>query len=39
MKKIFFRYFVAIGLLFYFPVQSKAWGLLGHRIVRERAAS
>ena len=33
------RRIILIGLLFYLPFQSMAWGLLGHRIVGEIADS
>jgi hypothetical protein len=37
MKRNIFRVLLLIGLFFYLPFQSKAWGVLGHRIVGEIA--
>lgn len=33
------KWFLVLGLFFYMPVQTMAWGLLGHRIVGEIAES
>jgi hypothetical protein len=38
MTKLIKRILI-VGLLFYFPVQGSAWGVLGHRIVGEIADS
>jgi hypothetical protein len=39
MKLTFFRKTLFIALLTYVPLQSMAWGLLGHRVVGEIAES
>jgi hypothetical protein len=39
MRTKFFRLSFFMALFFYLPVQSMAWGLLGHRIVGEIADS
>ena len=39
MKKRYVTKILLIGLFFYMPFQSMAWGLLGHRIVGEIAES
>jgi len=38
-QKLFMRRTILIGLFFYLPFQSMAWGLLGHRIVGKIADS
>ncbi len=38
-QKLFMKRAVLIGLFFYLPFQSMAWGLLGHRIVGQIADS
>ena len=38
-QKLFMRKTILIGLFFYLPFQSMAWGLLGHRIVGKIADS
>lgn len=39
MKTSIFKKIALLGLFFYIPLQSMAWGLLGHRIVGEIADS
>ncbi len=37
MQKTFFKKLLLIGLFFYVPCQSMAWGAIGHRVVGEIA--
>lgn len=37
MKYCLFKKLILVGLLFYIPFQSMAWGLLGHRVVGQIA--
>ena len=37
MKKDIFKVIILIGLFFYLPLQSMAWGVTGHRVVGEIA--
>ncbi len=37
MQKTFFKKLLLIGLFFYLPFQTMAWGVIGHRVVGEIA--
>jgi hypothetical protein len=39
MYKVFLKVILFVVLFFYFPVKSKAWGMLGHRVVGEIAST
>jgi hypothetical protein len=39
MNKKHFRLLLTLVIVFYMPLQSMAWGVLGHRIVGEIAES